>query len=94
MLLLSRGLRERVAADLSTGRGVRDDGAYDKYLRSFAVSVRDFGKPVVIGFGHEINATWYSWGYEHASPRTFVAAWRHIVRLFRAQGPTTSPGSG
>ena len=38
-------------------------GAYDGYLRSFADSVRDFGQPVVIGFGHEMNATWYSWGY-------------------------------
>jgi hypothetical protein len=61
-------------------------GDYDGYLRSFAVSVRDFGKPVVIGFGHEMNATWYSWGYTHLPPRTFVAAWRHIVTLFRGQG--------
>jgi Glycosyl hydrolase family 26 len=62
------------------------DGGYDTYLRSFADSVRQFGKPVVIGFGHEMNATWYSWGYRHVPPRTFVAAWRHIVRLFRGQG--------
>jgi mannan endo-1,4-beta-mannosidase len=61
-------------------------GDYDRYLRSFAASVRAFRYPVVIGFGHEMNANWYSWGYEHTSPATFVAAWRHIVRLFRAQG--------
>jgi len=61
-------------------------GRYDRYLRSFADSVRDFGQAVVIGFGHEMNATWYSWGYGHVPPRTFVAAWRHIVRLFRGQG--------
>jgi hypothetical protein len=61
-------------------------GEYDSYLRSFAISVRDFGKAVVIGFGHEMNATWYSWGYGHVRPQTFVAAWRHIVRLFRDQG--------
>ena len=62
-------------------------GAYDKdYLRPFADSVRDFGHPVVIGFGHEMNAPWYSWGYGHVPPRTFVAAWRHIVTLFRGQG--------
>jgi mannan endo-1,4-beta-mannosidase len=41
---------------------------------------------VVIGFGHEMNATWYSWGYGQVPPGTFVAAWRHIVRLFRDQG--------
>jgi Glycosyl hydrolase family 26 len=61
-------------------------GGYDGYLRSFADSVRDFGHAVVIGFGHEMNATWYTWGYGHVPPRTFVAAWRHIVRLFRGQG--------
>jgi mannan endo-1,4-beta-mannosidase len=61
-------------------------GAYDAYLRSYADSVRDFRYPVVIGFGHEMNANWYSWGYGHVPARTFVAAWRHIVTLFRAQG--------
>jgi mannan endo-1,4-beta-mannosidase len=61
-------------------------GAYDGYLRSYADSVRDFGHAVVIGFGHEMNARWYSWGYTHVPARTFVAAWRHIVTLFRGQG--------
>ncbi len=60
-------------------------GGYDSYLRSFADSVRGFGHPVVIGFGHEMNAYWYSWGYRHLPAATFVAAWRHIVTLFRAQ---------
>jgi Glycosyl hydrolase family 26 len=61
------------------------DGEYDDYLRSFADSVRSFGQPVVIGFGHEMNANWYSWGYGHLPAPTFVAAWRHIVTLFRGQ---------
>jgi Glycosyl hydrolase family 26 len=61
-------------------------GGYDHYLRSFADSVRDFRHAVVIGFGHEMNAYWYSWGYGHVPPSTFVAAWRHIVTLFRDQG--------
>ena len=61
---------------------------YDHYLRTFADSVRDFGHPVVIGFGHEMNAAWYSWGYGHVPAATFVAAWRHIVSLFRSRGAT------
>jgi mannan endo-1,4-beta-mannosidase len=61
-------------------------GDDDSYLRTFADSVRDFGHPVVIGFGHEMNANWYPWGYGHVPPRTFVAAWRHVVTLFRSQG--------
>ena len=62
------------------------DGAYDEYLRSYADSVRGFGHAVVIGFGHEMNGPWYSWGYTHVAPATFVAAWQHIVTLFREQG--------
>jgi mannan endo-1,4-beta-mannosidase len=61
-------------------------GDYDAYLRAYADAVRRFGHPVVIGFGHEMNASWYSWGYGHVYPRTFVAAWRHLVTLFRRQG--------
>ena len=61
-------------------------GAYDSYLRSYADSVRDYGHAVVIGFGHEMNAPWYSWGYGHVQPSAFVAAWKHIVTLFRDEG--------
>jgi mannan endo-1,4-beta-mannosidase len=61
-------------------------GDYDPYLRSFADSVRDYGHAVVIGFGHEMNAPWYSWGYGHTSPEVFVAAWQHVVTVFRNQG--------
>jgi len=61
-------------------------GDYDTYLRSYADSVRDYGHAVVIGFGHEMNGDWYSWGYGHTSPADFVAAWRHIVTVFREEG--------
>ena len=61
-------------------------GDYDSYLRKYADAVRDFGHPVVIGFGHEMNATWYTWGYGHVPAKTFVAAWRHVVSVFRHQG--------
>jgi mannan endo-1,4-beta-mannosidase len=62
------------------------NGTYDDYLRSYADSVRAYAHNVVIGFGHEMNAPWYSWGYGHIAPSTFVAAWRHIVTLFRNDG--------
>lgn len=65
-------------------------GAYDSYLRSFAEAVRSYHHPVIVGFGHEMNGWWFSWGYRHTSPQTFVAAWRHIVTVFRAQGATNA----
>ena len=61
-------------------------GYYDAFLRSYATSVRAFGARVILSFGHEMNGTWYSWGYGHTSPAVFVAAWRHIVTVFRQQG--------
>ncbi len=61
-------------------------GGSDGYLRSYADAVVAFGHPVILSFGHEMNGTWYSWGEGHTPPATFVAAWRHIVRVFRAAG--------
>lgn len=61
-------------------------GHYDPYLRSYASAVRTFGRHVIISFGHEMNGSWYSWGYRHTAPTVFVAAWRHIVNIFRREG--------
>jgi hypothetical protein len=65
------------------------DGYYDKYLRSYAKAVGNFGaetgQGVIIGFGHEPNGYWYPWGYKHVKPRLWIAAWRHIVTVFHAQ---------
>lgn len=61
-------------------------GRYNSYLASYAGAVRTFGHPVIISFGHEMNGGWYSWGNGRTSPAVFVAAWRHIVKIFRAWG--------
>jgi mannan endo-1,4-beta-mannosidase len=61
-------------------------GRYDGYLSAYAESVRAYRHPVILSFGHEMNGDWYPWGYHHASPAVFVAAWRHIVTLFRELG--------
>jgi mannan endo-1,4-beta-mannosidase len=61
-------------------------GKYDSYLNAYASAVRSYRRPVILSFGHEMNASWYPWGYRHTSPATFVAAWRHIVTLFHNDG--------
>jgi mannan endo-1,4-beta-mannosidase len=60
-------------------------GRWDSYLRSYALAVRAFGHPVILSFGHEMNGTWYRWGSGHVSPAVFVAAWRHVVQVFRLE---------
>jgi len=59
-------------------------GKYDGYLSQYAVTVHAYRHPVILSFGHEMNGPWSSWGYGNTSPKVFVAAWRHIVTLFRA----------
>jgi hypothetical protein len=62
------------------------EGRYDPYLRSYAIAVKKFGTQVILSFCHEMNGAWYSWGYTHTSPAVFVAAWRHVVNVFRSEG--------
>ena len=61
-------------------------GQYDGYLSAYAKAVRSYIHPVILSFGHEMNGHWYPWGYMHTSPAVFIAAWRHIVNLFRQRG--------
>ncbi len=61
-------------------------GQGNTFLRTYARAVRSFGHPVILSFGHEMNGTWYSWGAGHITPAEFVAAWRQVVRVFRAAG--------
>jgi hypothetical protein len=63
-------------------------GRYDAYLSQYAEAVKSYRGPIILSFGHEMNGSWYSWGYSHTSPKVFVAAWRHIVDLFHNFGAT------
>ncbi len=61
-------------------------GYDDTFLEEYAESVKAFGHPVVISFGHEMNGNWYSWGWTQTPPAQFVQAWRHVVDVFRKEG--------
>lgn len=61
-------------------------GHEDAYIRYYARAVREFGKPVIIGFAAEPNGTWDPWGRGHTPPADWIAAWRHFVTVFRQQG--------
>jgi mannan endo-1,4-beta-mannosidase len=61
-------------------------GREDTYISYYARAVREFGKPVIIGFAAEPNGTWDQWGKGHTPASTWIAAWRHFVTVFREQG--------
>ncbi len=58
-------------------------GDYDGYLWDAALAAASWDKPLMIRFGQEMNGDWFAWG---GHPNAFKAAWRHLVRIFRAAG--------
>ena len=45
----------------------------------------DWGADILVAT-QEMNGSWYSWGSGHTRPEVFVAAWRHVVSVFRRSG--------
>jgi hypothetical protein len=58
-------------------------GKYDAYISSYAQQVRAFRHHIIIGFGHEMNGSGYSWAWKHTPSAAWVSAWRHFVSIFR-----------
>jgi hypothetical protein len=63
-------------------------GQSDSYITAFAKAVRALNVPIALSFGHEMNGNWYPWGSAQTTAAQFVAAWRHIHRLFTQNGAT------
>jgi Glycosyl hydrolase family 26 len=61
-------------------------GKYDGWLRELAAQAKAYKQPIILGFAPEMNGSWYSWGYTHVTPAVYVAAWRHVVTVFRQAG--------
>jgi membrane-bound metal-dependent hydrolase YbcI (DUF457 family) len=65
-------------------------GRYDAYIWRSAREARDWGGPILVRFGQEMNGSWAPWqrGVDGTTGPRFVAAWRHIVGIFRRAGAT------
>lgn len=64
------------------------DGRYDAYVAAYADGLKSVPGPVLLRPLHEMNGDWYSWGYGRSdnTPEKLVAAWRHIVEIYRSRG--------
>jgi hypothetical protein len=70
-------------------------GTHDTYLGQWAAVMAAAPCPVMLRFSHEMNGTWYPWGNptgntnagQGFTPAQHIAAYRHVVSLFRAQAP-------
>jgi hypothetical protein len=57
-------------------------GNYDVYIRSWALSAKDFDKTIYLRPFPEMNGNWTPWNGE---PEKLVLAWRHVVEIFREE---------
>jgi hypothetical protein len=63
-------------------------GDFDRYVRRFAIDAREWGHPFFLRFDWEMNGNWFPWGVgaNGNSAADFVAAWRHVHRIFTQVG--------
>jgi Glycosyl hydrolase family 26 len=59
-------------------------GRHDAYLRSLAEEIRKLGRPVLLRYAYEMDGDGNR-GWVHSGPE-YVAAWRHVRRLFDDAG--------
>lgn len=65
-------------------------GDYDGYLRNSAAAARAWGTRILLRPFPEMNGRWMPWGLgvNGNTAGSFVAAWRHVVGVFRSAGAT------
>jgi hypothetical protein len=75
-------------------------GKWDKYIDDWGNAARDFGHPMVVVFGVEMNGDWFPWSGAYyggdrpvddqetkwEGPEAFKAAYRYVVDRVRARG--------
>jgi beta-mannanase len=64
------------------------NGEWDKYIESWALSIKNFGKPLFLRVAHEFNGDWYPWSVPKngMNPKKYITAWKHIHNIFTRIG--------
>jgi hypothetical protein len=65
------------------------DGASDAYITKFAKAVRNFGDPIALSFGHEMNGNWYPWERPRPLPPSSSRPGGTSMACSRRPGRTT-----
>jgi hypothetical protein len=65
-------------------------GAFDAYIREFALAAKAWGHPLFLRFDWEMNGNWFPWaqGANGNDAGDYVAAWRHVHDIFTSVGAT------
>ena len=72
----------------SLGRIIAGD--HDAYIHRWAREAKAWGHPFFLRFNWEMNGNWFPWSETRNgnSSGEYVAAWRHVRDIFRAEGVT------
>ncbi len=65
-------------------------GGHDDYVRAFAGRVARYARPLLLRWAHEMNGHWYPWGTAGGSAAEYIAVWRRVWELFRAEGASNA----
>ena len=73
----------------STLLGDIANGTYDGVIQQMADAIGSMHQPILLRFGHEMDMTnLYPWA--QGDPAAFIAAYRHVVDAFNAEGVTNA----
>lgn len=57
-------------------------GSYESYVRGFFQAAKDWGKPLLLRFAHEMNGNWYPWDGQHnGGAGIYREAWIYIYNV-------------
>jgi beta-mannanase len=65
-------------------------GDFDAYLREWGSALGQWGQPVYLRFGHEMNGDWYPWaeGVNGNGAGDYITAYRHVHDVVASTGAT------
>jgi hypothetical protein len=68
-------------------------GDFDSDLKKWAVDAKNFGKPLIVEFGTEVNGDWFPWSaIYNQNPKPvdgsilFADVYRHIINICKTEG--------
>lgn len=65
-------------------------GELDRDFQAWARAARDFGSPLLVEYGTEVNGRWFPWNASHngesKGPDLFKKAYRRIIDVMRDEG--------
>lgn len=70
------------------------NGNYDSYLSYIAVEAKQWQKPIIVRFAHEMNLEKYHWGFESKeefgsqAPDIYIKMFRYVVSFFKKKEVT------